>query len=190
MRMTASWFRSARIDRIQGCGAISAPNGEMHRLIVSGQFLAAIRPRGRAIPPGRQFLGGVDAQPRRLGAARAAHTRFLRKTLSRRGDQRDQREARRGTGAVRSPVASTEWSLSEPQRKECLRRVSFAPPRRPVGTFFSAPDQRSETRRKWASPAICPNHPPRPLSPFRAIFRLSRPTFSGATELRPFWYGY
>jgi hypothetical protein len=29
MRMTASWFRSSRIDRIQGCGAISAPDGEL-----------------------------------------------------------------------------------------------------------------------------------------------------------------
>jgi hypothetical protein len=29
MRMTASWFRSSRIDRIQGCGAISAPDREL-----------------------------------------------------------------------------------------------------------------------------------------------------------------
>ena len=29
MRMTASWFRSSRIDRIQGCGAIFAPDGEL-----------------------------------------------------------------------------------------------------------------------------------------------------------------
>jgi hypothetical protein len=29
MRMTASWFRSSRINRIQGCGAISAPDGEL-----------------------------------------------------------------------------------------------------------------------------------------------------------------
>ena len=29
MRMTASWFRSPRINRIQGRGAISAPDGEL-----------------------------------------------------------------------------------------------------------------------------------------------------------------
>jgi len=29
MRMTASWHRSSRIDRIQGCGAISAPASEL-----------------------------------------------------------------------------------------------------------------------------------------------------------------
>jgi hypothetical protein len=37
--------------------------------------------------------------------------------------------------------------------------------------------------------AICPNHEDRLEGPFRAVFRLSRPTFSEATELRPFWYG-
>jgi hypothetical protein len=29
MRMTASWFRSSRIDRIQGCGAICVADGEL-----------------------------------------------------------------------------------------------------------------------------------------------------------------
>src|SRR5262245_14223365 len=29
MRMTASWLRSSRINRIQGCGAISRPMGEL-----------------------------------------------------------------------------------------------------------------------------------------------------------------
>jgi hypothetical protein len=29
MRMTASWFRSAWIDRIQVCGAMLAPDGEL-----------------------------------------------------------------------------------------------------------------------------------------------------------------
>jgi pyruvate dehydrogenase E2 component (dihydrolipoamide acetyltransferase) len=37
---------------------------------------------------------------------------------------------------------------------------------------------RREPRRTWASPAICPNHAPRPLSPLR-------PNFSDATEPRP-----
>ena len=66
------------------------------------------------------------------------------------------------------------------------------PPRRDAqsGHSFSALDQRSETRRMWASPATCPNHAPRPLSPLRAVFRLSRPTFSDAAEPRPFWYGF
>lgn len=29
MRMTASWFRSSPIDRIQVCGATLAPDGEL-----------------------------------------------------------------------------------------------------------------------------------------------------------------
>src|SRR5262249_13703795 len=29
MRMTASWLRSSRIDRIQVCGAMLAPDGEL-----------------------------------------------------------------------------------------------------------------------------------------------------------------
>ena len=37
--------------------------------------------------------------------------------------------------------------------------------------------------------ANCPNHGDRLEGPLRAVFRLSRPTFSDATEPRPFWYG-
>jgi hypothetical protein len=81
------------------------------------------------------------------------------------------------------------WWFSAPQRKECLRRVSFPPPLCPVGTFFSAPDQRSETRRMRAFAANCPNHERRCRRPFWAVFRLYPPLFSDATEPRPFWYG-
>src|SRR5262245_48970397 len=34
MLMTASWFRSSRIDRIQGCGAIFALDGKPPRIVV------------------------------------------------------------------------------------------------------------------------------------------------------------
>jgi hypothetical protein len=37
--------------------------------------------------------------------------------------------------------------------------------------------------------ADCPNHQDPSITPLRAVFRLSRPTFSEATEPRPFWYG-
>ena len=57
------------------------------------------------------------------------------------------------------------------------------------GHSFSAPDQRSETRRMRASRPFVRTTSARPLGPFRAVFRLSRPTFSDATEPRPFWYG-
>jgi hypothetical protein len=57
------------------------------------------------------------------------------------------------------------------------------------GHSFSAPDQRSETRRMWPFLANCPNHEDRLESPLWAVFRLSRPSFSEATEPRPFWYG-
>src|SRR5687768_10080186 len=57
------------------------------------------------------------------------------------------------------------------------------------GHSFSAPDPRSETRRLRPSLANCPNHEDWFEGPLRAVFRLSRPTFSEATEPRPFWYG-
>ena len=60
---------------------------------------------------------------------------------------------------------------------------------RQLGHSFSAPDPRSESRRLRPFPANCPNHEGRPGDPFRAVLRLSRPTFSDATEPRPFWYG-
>jgi hypothetical protein len=44
MRMTASWFRSARIDRIQGCGAISAPDGELPSELSSFAHCRKARP--------------------------------------------------------------------------------------------------------------------------------------------------
>jgi hypothetical protein len=41
--MTASWHRSSRIDRIQGCGAISAPDGELPSDHVEPDLQAARR---------------------------------------------------------------------------------------------------------------------------------------------------
>jgi hypothetical protein len=57
------------------------------------------------------------------------------------------------------------------------------------GHSFSAPDQRSESGRLRPFLANCPNHEDRLEGPLRAVFRLSQPTFSEATEPRPFWYG-
>jgi hypothetical protein len=60
---------------------------------------------------------------------------------------------------------------------------------RQSGHSFSAAPRGLEARRMRAFAAICPNHRHRPRDRFRAAFRLSRPTFSEATEPRPFWYG-
>jgi hypothetical protein len=58
------------------------------------------------------------------------------------------------------------------------------------GHSFSRSRHRREARRTGASPAIYPNQARRPPGLFQAVFRLSLPTFSDATEPRPFWYGY
>jgi hypothetical protein len=57
------------------------------------------------------------------------------------------------------------------------------------GHSFSAPDQWSKSRRLRPFLTNCPNHEDRLEGPLRAVFRLSRLTFSEATEPRPFWYG-
>jgi hypothetical protein len=57
------------------------------------------------------------------------------------------------------------------------------------GHSFSALDWRSESRRMRPFLANCPNHQEPSIALLRAVFRLSRPTFSEATEPRPFWYG-
>ena len=87
----------------------------------------------------------------------------------------------RSNGAVSKTVvrASVPWV-----------RIPLPPPVSSVETFFSRPISGSESRRTRGSPAICPNHAPRPLGPFRGLFRLSRPSFSDAPELRPFWLSY
>ena len=52
MRMTASWFRSSRIDRIQGCGAISRPpDGELPSELSSFCPLQESSPDQRSLPP-------------------------------------------------------------------------------------------------------------------------------------------
>jgi hypothetical protein len=54
------------------------------------------------------------------------------------------------------------------------------------GHSFSGAYQRPERRRMRTFPAILPNRGLRLRSPFWAVFRLSRPPFSDATEPRPF----
>ena len=63
--------------------------------------------------------------------------------------------------------------LSASQRKECLRRVSFPPPRRPVGTFFFLRSAAAGTAQNVGLTARL-SEPPGPAErPFRAVSRLS-----------------
>ena len=54
---------------------------------------------------------------------------------------------------------------------------------------FCCARRRLEPRRIRAFLLIYPNHRRQPKGPFRGLFCLSRPSFSEATEPRPFWYG-
>ena len=62
MRMTASWFRSARIDRIQGCGAISAPDGELPSELSSFAHCRRARPSNVACRRARDRQGQVASR--------------------------------------------------------------------------------------------------------------------------------
>ena len=74
-------------------------------------------------------------------------------------------------------------------QKRVRRQLLSLRQSRHQGHSFCAPDQRSEPRRTRPLLANCPNHGDRAEDQLRAVFRLSRPTFSDATEPRPFWYG-
>ena len=70
------------------------------------------------------------------------------------------------------------WSRSSPSAKTPCRDILFPTLRSAAGMPQNAglPGHLSEPRGQ-------------PDRPFWAVFRLSRPTFSDATEPRPFWYG-
>jgi hypothetical protein len=57
------------------------------------------------------------------------------------------------------------------------------------GHSFSPRSSGPKARRMRPFLGNCPNHGARPEGPLWACFRLSRPTFSDATEPEPFWYG-
>jgi hypothetical protein len=85
-------------------------------------------------------------------------------------------------------VVERQHGRSAPQAKRMFGASELPSASLPTpGHSFSAPHQRSESRRMRPFLTNCPNHGARPKGPLWAVFCLSRPTFSIATEPRPFW---
>ena len=155
-------LRRKRPAGTQGSGDIDKPS--------------AVTERARSI--GDHAASEIDAPGPRLTPTCGGRTRRPRTEEWTLPDDHPRSRCQLGALDPRSPIT-----------EEGLTTVPLPPPDAQSGHSFSAPDQRSETRRMRPFLANCPNHGGRPPGPLRAVFRLSRPTFSDATEPRPFWYG-
>ena len=106
-------------------------------------------------------------------------------------------------GRLRRP-RTEEWPLPDDPRSRCQlgaldprspiteegsTTVPLPPPRHPVGTFFFLRSQPAGTPQSAAIPGKSSEPGGLARGPISGRFRLSRLTFSEATEPRPFWYG-
>jgi hypothetical protein len=101
MRMTASWFRSSRIDRIQGCGAIFAPDGELpsncRRLALQGKRDRPSQPAAVLVTvkgkPLRDGLRPPLTVTARGGQSKLGRDEEMIATWVERGDGKDRRSS-------------------------------------------------------------------------------------------------
>ena len=108
----ARWFRSSRIDRIQVCGAMSAPDGELPLVPSNRQrrILHEVDPRAqRRTPPPPNQLACRCAHDRQGQVA----SRWPSATLDRRCAQRRTKTARSRQGDDGHRLKQGDWMLND-----------------------------------------------------------------------------